>query len=1045
MKVGLKWIKKITKIIVITIVSLLLLLFVLPYIMPGTISKKIKTLVNRSIEGEVNFSKARLSFFNHFPALTLTLHDFAMKGSAPFQKDTLLSAAEIAFGIDIPALVGGNITIDQFFLTGANIHVQVNENGDASYNVYKSGSKPDSTLDESGADTTAALKIEKIVIEKSNLIYDDRSSDLLINARGLDYHGSGDLSKAIFDLNSELEIDSFDFYYDQEPYILKKEIAADLITSINTNSLALIFKENDLHINKLPVEFTGKFEFLSRGYNMDFRLKSENTDLDDVFTVLPPSYQGWLDKTRMKGQATMNAILSGRQISGTDTMPDLSFDMKVRKGYISHEKAPSPLSNLYLDFIAKLPSLNPDSLVLNVDSLFFNVEQDYFSSVVKIKGLYSPYIITRTNGSIDLEKLDKALGLEVYDMKGRLDLKLVADGKFAVGQNPKRIRRDIVITSLPSFNLTSSLNNGFLKINRLAQPMQHIAFKAVLSCPDHDYRHISASIDNIDVKALGNHITGFFRVKNIDDFPVEANLDMFVRLSEIKQFYPLDSVELNGVLTAKLTSSGYYQAQKNMFPKTEATFKVENASVKTKYYPAPIEKIAVDLIVKNKEGTLADLVVNAQPISFEFEGSPFVVKADLTNFDNIVYDITSKGKLDLGRIYRVFAYEGWDVKGVIETDLSLKGNQADAAAGRFSKLNNSGSLKVNELIILSDLYPLPFIIDKGVFRFHQDHLRFEDLRTSYGKSTVTLNGTVSNVFYYIADSGPLKGDLQLSSDHLFLNELMAYNSDSTSARPDSLTSASSGVIMIPGDLDVKFAADIRNVDYNKLHVKDVKGEIVIKDTMLQLNKTGFTVAGAVTVMDAKYKALSPARAFFNYHIEMKDFDVKKMYDEVELFRELAPAAASAQGIISLNYDLEGKLDGDMYPIMPSLKGGGVLSVKQVKMKGFKLFSGMSKETGKSEINDPDLSKINIKTSIKNNVVTLEKTKMKVAGFRLRIQGQTNFDGLVKFKCRLGLPPFGIVGIPMKITGSGQNPTIKVGKPDELPLEERQEEMEDTAN
>ena len=70
---------------------------------------------------------------------------------------------------------------------------------------------------------------------------------------------------------------------------------------------------------------------------------------------------------------------------------------------------------------------------------------------------------------------------------------------------------------------------------------------------------------------------------------------------------------------------------------------------------------------------------------------------------------------------------------------------------------------------------------------------------------------------------------------------------------------------------------------------------------------------------------------------------------------------------------------------------------------------------------------------------------KLAGFRLRIQGQTNFDGMVKFKCLPRLPPFGIVGIPMNITGPGQNPKIKVGKSDELPLEERQEEMDDTAN
>jgi len=1041
MKIKWKLITRIVKVIVITIVSLLLLLFLLPYIMPGTISKKIKTLVNRSIEGEVNFSRARLSFFNHFPSLTLTLHDFILRNSAPFQNDTLLSAGELAFGIDIIGLIRGDITIDEFYLTKSDIKVRVNENGDANYNVYKSATSSDTSA--SAPDTTAALKIEKIVIEKSNIVYDDRSSDVLINARGVDYEGSGDLSKAIFDLGSRVEIDSFDFYYDEQPYILNKEIKADLITSINTNSLALTFKENDLHINKLPLEFTGRFEFLTKGYHMDFRFTSKNTDLDDVFTVLPPSYQGWLQNTRMKGAATIHASLAGRYITETDTMPDLAFDMSVRKGYIAYEKAPAPLSNLYLDFIAKLPSLNADSLILNVDSLFFNVDHDYFSSVVKITGFNAPFITTRTNASIDLEKLDRALGLQAYDLKGILDLKLNADGQFAVGQNPKRIRRDIVITSFPSFNLNASLKNGYLKYNGLAQSLQQVGFNAVLSCPDHNYLHTSASIDNIDIRALGSHVKGFLRVKNIDNFPVEANLDMNVRLSELKQFLPLDSIDLNGLMTMKMTSSGNLQAEKKEFPKTEVLLKVENGFLKTKYYPAPIEKISIDVKAKNKEGTLKDLVVNVQPVSFVFEGNPFMVKADLSDFDNLYYDISSKGKVDLGRIYRVFAYDGWDVKGIVETDLSLKGNQADAAAGRYSRLENSGTLKVNEVTIYSDLYPLPFVVDKGVFRFRQDQIRFEDLRTRYGKSTITLNGTVYNLFNYMGGSGPLKGDLLLHSDSILLNELMAYNADSTSARPDSMIATGSGVILVPGDLDMKFAADVKNVDYNKLHIKDVKGQIAIKDGILTMNKTGFTLAGAVTVMDGSYKSLSPARAYFTYHVDMNDFDVKKMYDQVELFRELAPAASKAQGIIALNYDLEGKLDGDMYPIMPSLKGKGTLSVKQVKMKGFKLFSGMSRETGKSEINDPDISKINFKTSIKNNVVTLEKTKMKVAGFRIRLQGQTSLDGMVKLKCRVGLPPFGIVGIPVSVTGPGQDPRFKVGKTDNLPLKEQQEEMEDT--
>ncbi len=103
------------------------ILFLLPYIMPGTISQKIKTLVNRSIDGKVEFSKARLSFFNHFPSLTLTLYDFSSTGSAPYQHEKLFSANELGLGIRILPLIKGEIDVNKFFLSGADINVLVNK------------------------------------------------------------------------------------------------------------------------------------------------------------------------------------------------------------------------------------------------------------------------------------------------------------------------------------------------------------------------------------------------------------------------------------------------------------------------------------------------------------------------------------------------------------------------------------------------------------------------------------------------------------------------------------------------------------------------------------------------------------------------------------------------------------------------------------------------------------------------------------------------------------------------------------------------------
>ena len=77
-----------------------------------------------------------------------------------------------------------------------------------------------------------------------------------------------------------------------------------------------------------------------------------------------------------------------------------------------------------------------------------------------------------------------------------------------------------------------------------------------------------------------------------------------------------------------------------------------------------------------------------------------------------------------------------------------------------------------------------------------------------------------------------------------------------------------------------------------------------------------------------------------------------------------------------------------------------------------------------------MSKVDIHTSIKNNIITIERFKFKFAGFRPRIEGTTSFDGALNIKMRLGLPPLGLIGIPMTITGTKDNPQVKLGKKSE---------------
>jgi len=877
-----------------TIGVILLLMFLFPIVFPGKIEKEVKEFANRKLNGELNFKEANLSFFSHFPSLTLSLTKFSLKGSAPYKDETLVSADEISFGINLKSLIFDKaVAIDKIFLSDAFMNVKVNEKGEANYNVYVSDSK------ETSKDTTSttSLRLEKIAITNTHLLYNDKSTKILIDAKGFNYVGKGDLTKAIFQLDTEADIDDFNFAFGGEQYLKNKSVNANLITKINTNSLAFIFEENNLKINKLPIDFVGKLDFLKNGYDLDFKVESQNSKLNDFFTALPPSYVTWLEKTKVKGNTSLMLTLKGKYIASTNEKPDLAFNMKIRDGEINYKEAPLSASNIFLNFDTKLPALNTERLKVNIDSIFFNVGKDYVKGIIKTEGLSKPNIDARIKSAVDLGKLDQAFGLQNMDLKGIL---------------------------------------------------------------------------NVDVN-----------------------------------------------------SKGVYDAKNKIVPITKGTIAFKNGFIKTDYYPNPITNINIVANVLDHSGSLKDLKIVLNPASFHFEGKPIYVKANLENLENVKYDIQAKGELDLAKIYKVFSQKGLDVKGYIKADVAFKGTQADAVAGNYHKLNNKGTLVLRNIATNSEYLPKSFVIKEGEFVFNQDKMNFNNFSATYGQSDFKMNGYMQNVIdFVLSDKGVLKGSFNVDANYINVDEFMS-NSAKNQATTDA--TASSGVVIVPPNLDLQFNCLAQKVDFDELKMQNLKGNVTINKGTLQMHKSGFDIIGSNVNMNVVYGSETPEKAFFEFEVLAKDFDVKRAYKEVKMFREMASAAESAEGIVSLDYKVAGKLNSQMQPIYPSLSGGGILSVKNVKMKGFKMFGAVSKKTGKEAIKNPDLSKVDIKTTIKNNIITIERFKFKVAGFRPRIEGTTSFDGRLNIKMRLGLPPLGIIGIPLTITGTKDSPKVKLGK------------------
>jgi len=515
-------------------------------------------------------------------------------------------------------------------------------------------------------------------------------------------------------------------------------------------------------------------------------------------------------------------------------------------------------------------------------------------------------------------------------------------------------------------------------------------------------------------------------------------------LNDLKQLYPMDSLELKGDLDATIQTKGNYDATKKKYPVAIANIALQNGSVKTKYYPHPIENIQVNTNITDNTGSLKGMHIVIKPVSFVFEDEPFELNADLNDFTNLVYKVHLKGVLNIGNIYQVFAQKGYNVTGTIAANLSLKGKQSDVTAGHYDKLDNKGRLRFQNITATTDLYPKPFLINKGVFSFNQDKVKLDTFIVSYASSVFVLNGDVSNIINYLTKKGSvLKGDLNLQSDLLVVDDFMAFSAPTTTAPVATQTTTSntsSGVVLVPKNIDLNFTANLKTVKYSGMVIKDAKGQLMIRNDSLLLKETGFNLIGAPVVMNASYKDINPKRAYFNYHIDAKDFDIHKAYKSIKLFHDIVSSAAHAEGLVSLDYQLSGNLNDNMMPIYPSLKGGGVLSAKKIGIHGFRLFNAIGKETRQDSFgNNSGLSKVAIKTTIANNIITIERTKIRMAGFRLRLQGQASFSKELNLKMRLGLPPLGVIGIPMTITGTGDNPKIHLGKGD------KDDELKETAD
>ena len=560
------------------IAAILLIMIALPFIFPQTIIEKTKGLINTSINGKLDFKKIKLSLFNNFPNLTVTIYDFSLMGSAPFEKDTLVSGKEISMGVDILSAFGKSTKINGIYLEGARLNILRGKDGTSNYNIFKNDTTAvvkEKTVEQGGA----AFDLTIIRMKESNFRFYDSSLKLLIEADNVKYKGKGNFARQEFNLESSISIGDFSFVYDSVKYIDQKNVKARLNTDINTASLNFKLLKNKIKLQDISAAFLGDLTIYENGYDIDFNLKTEDCKLADLFSLIPAEYYDWFRNTTFDGSALLSVVFKGSARDSSSMAPDLDVRLDVKNGKISYKDAPFPLDKILLKGSLQIPGLNLEALELRVDTLDFSLKNSDNHAKMVFKGLSQPSIYSDINGSLDLDGLTKALGLKAFNLGGVLTYRATANGVI-----------DITNKRIPAIDASVKISNGTASSAKYAYPVTELNTEINVTSETGSYSDLKILVEPFSFIFEGKPFTITAKLENLDNLQYDIASNGTLNLDNIYKILEIKDASIKGELLTNFklignqadAKSGKYKNLNN-----SGTLQLKNFEYKSEAYKYP--------------------------------------------------------------------------------------------------------------------------------------------------------------------------------------------------------------------------------------------------------------------------------------------------------------------------------------------------------------------------------------------------------------------------------------------------------------------------
>ena len=483
----------------------------------------------------------------------------------------------------------------------------------------------------------------------------------------------------------------------------------------------------------------------------------------------------------------------------------------------------------------------------------------------------------------------------------------------------------------------------------------------------------------------------------------------------------IENVNTTGNFTVNGVIKGLVSEE--TIPTLDINMKSNNASFKYPDLPKSVRNIMINASVKNATGNVDDTYVDLNQLDFKIDEDVFKSEAHIKNLTgNMLVNANLDGVLNLANITKAYPVElenqlSGILKGKLNTSFDMNAIETNA----YQRIKNNGSVSVSDFVFSSEDIVNPIQINKANLTFKPGTVSLNSFDAQTGKSDFSATGTINNLLGFLLSNKKLQGSFNVNSNTFAISDFMVE--DESASETSNKTTSDSESLKIPDFLDCTITANAKTVIYDNLNLKNVKGQLSIKNQNANLSNMTtdlfngqLGISGNVNTKEAKPK--------FDMKLAMQQFDISQSFKDLEMLQVLAPIAKVVQGKLNSTIDVSGLLDENFSPDLATISGNALAEIltSNVDVSKSPLLSGLDSKLDFIDFNQIQKD-IKTKLSFENGQVSVKPFTLKYKDIPIEVSGSHSFSNAMNYSA--------VLQVPAKYLGSDVNRLIGQINDDEV--------------